>query len=224
MKVRYIISISALIILIIFGYWLKCHVGVNVSESYSLSHYIPFKYLKRNNIITMPEPGILLNDSFESRITISNWSKLWMREEGKVILDYDSNGINNSRCLLVKSNSMKSWAYSHNKYVEVLKGDIFSFEGFVKLDGDKISAYAGIATFDKHKNPIKWNYISEKVDKTNKWVKVKKRFTIPNGISYIIFRLSGNGIGEFKFDDISFKKEGLRVSKGEIGTLFKNTE
>ena len=88
-------------------------------------------------------------------------------------MDYDSHGINNSHCLLIKSNSTKSWSYSHNKYVEVSEGDVFNFEGFAKIQGDKISAYAGIAAFDKYKNPIKWNYISKKVDKTEKWIKVK---------------------------------------------------
>jgi hypothetical protein len=134
-----------------------------------------------------------------------------MREEGKVTQSYDSNGINNSRCLLVKSNSTKSWSYSHIKYVEVLKGDVFSIEGFAKTQGDKISAYAGIAAFDKHKKPIKWNYISKKVNITKKWIKVKSRFVVPNGINYIRFRLSG--IGDFKFDNICFRKEGLSVSE-----------
>ncbi len=149
MKLRYIISISALIILIIFGYWFKCKASVNFSKSICFSNYIPFKNLFINDVISVPEPGIILNDSFETWTIISKWSNLWMGEKGKVTLSYDSNDINNSQCLLVKSNSMKSWSYSHNKYVEVLKGDIFSFEGFVKLDGDKISAYAGIAAFDK---------------------------------------------------------------------------
>lgn len=208
MKFKYLIAIFVSSVVILFGYWLKCHVSINASESYSLSNYIPFKYLQRNNVISVPEPGIILNDSFETKPFISNWSELWMRDKDKVTLGYDSNGINNSRCLLVKSNSIKSWAYSHNKYVEVLEGDVFSFEGFVKIQGDKISAYAGIAAFDKQKKPIKWNYISEKVDKAKKWITIKKKFIIPDNIKYISFRLSGVGIGEFRFDDISFKKVG----------------
>ena len=207
MKLKYLIGILILSIVILFGYWIKCQTSANLSESVSLSNFIPFKYLQRNDVISVPEPGIILYDSFEKRPLISNWSKLWMREEGKVTLDYDSNGINNSRCLLVKSNSTKSWVYSHNKYVEVMKGDVFSFEGFAKIQGDKISAYAGIAAFDKHKKPIKWNYISEKVGKTNKWIKVNNRFIVPKGVNYIGFRLSGVGIGEFKFDNICFRKE-----------------
>jgi hypothetical protein len=213
MKLKYLIAILILSVVILFGYWIKCQTSANLSESVSLSNFIPFKYLLRNDVISVPEPGIILYDSFEKIPIISNWSKLWMREEGKVTRCYDSNGINNSRCLLVKNNSTKSWAYSHNKYVEVLKGDVFSFEGFAKIQGDKISAYAGIAAFDKHKKPIKWNYISEKVEETNKWIKIKKKFIIPDNIKYIRFRLSGVGIGGFKFDDICFRKEGLSVSE-----------
>ncbi|MCP4992098.1 MAG: hypothetical protein GY928_40440 [Colwellia sp.] len=207
MKRIYLISLFALTIFILIGYWIKCQTSTNFSESISLSNLTPFKYLQRNDVISVPEPGIILYDSFEKRPIISNWSELWMRDEGKVTKDYDSHGIKNSLCLLVQSNSSKSWAYSHNKYVEVLEGDIFSFEGLANLQGDKISAYAGIAAFDKQKNPIKWNYLSEKVDKTKKWIKVKNRFVVPNGINYIKFRLSGVGIGKFKFDNICLRKE-----------------
>jgi hypothetical protein len=89
-----------------------------------------------------------------------------------------------------------------------VEGDIFSFEGSVKLQGHKISGYAGVAAFDKEKQAIKWNYISEKVNVPNKWTNVKKSFIISSGIHYIKFRLTGVGIGEFHFDDIRFKKEG----------------
>jgi hypothetical protein len=90
----------------------------------------------------------------------------------------------------------------------VQKGDIFSFEVFVKSQGDNISAYAGVAVFDENKKAISWSYIKNKVDKTGEWVKVEKKFTIPDGIDYIRFRLFGAGIGEYRFDDINFRKEG----------------
>ncbi len=202
-----------LAIFVLFGYWVKCQMGINVIESISLSNLTPFKYLQRNDVISVPEPGIILNDSFETRPIFRNWSDLWMRDKGKVTAGYDSHGINNSRSLLIKSTSTKSWAYSHNKYVEVLEGDVFSFEGITKIEGDKISAYAGIAAFDKQKKPIKWNYISEKADKAKKWVKINKKFAIPENIKYISFRLSGTGIGEFRFDNVCFRKEGLGVSE-----------
>ncbi len=208
MKTKYSILFFSLIIFSLFGYWVKCQTGTNFSKSISLSNIEPFNYLQGNDVISVPVPGTVLYDSFKTRSIVSNWN-LWMREEGKVTVGYDSHGINNSRCLVVKNNGTKRWAYSHNKYVEVLEGDVFSFEGFVKIQGDIISAYACIATYDKFKKPIKWNYISEKVDTKGQWIKVENRFAVPNNINYIRFRLSGIGIGEFKFDNINFRKETL---------------
>ena len=46
------------------------------------------------------------------------------------------------------------------------------------------------------------------VMETGEWVKVEKKFTIPDGIDYIRFRLFGAGIREYRFDDINFRKEG----------------
>ena len=96
MKKKYLIALFALIILILFGYWLKCQMGINFSELYSLSDSIPFKYLKRNNVIATPEPGILLDDPFESSPVFSNWSKLCMRKESRVTPGCDKNGIDNT--------------------------------------------------------------------------------------------------------------------------------
>lgn len=206
MKKSYFIALPALIFIILLGYWVKCQMGINLSEL-SLSNYIPFKYLKMNEIINSPEPGTLLKDSFESISFPVNWLKLWVREEGRVTKEYNSKGINDSRCLLIKSSSEKEWFYSHNKFVEVRKGDIFRFQVLIKLKGDKISALAGVTSYDKNMNVIKWNYVAEKVDKKDKWIKVEKRFVISDCIDYIRFRLSGVGIGEYRFDNVSFRKE-----------------
>ncbi|WP_133112035.1 hypothetical protein [Candidatus Scalindua japonica] len=213
MKQKYLISLFALIIFILFGYWAKCQTGTNFFESTSLSKLTPFKYLQRNDVVSIPKPGIILYDCFDTKSIIGNWSNLWMRDKGKVSVDYDLHGINNSRCLLIKSTSTKSWAYSHNKSVEVHEGDIFSFDGFARIQGEKnVSAFIGIAAFDGQNEPIKWNYISEKIDNTEMWTKKNKTFVIPDNIKYIRFRLTGVGIGEFRFDDIFFRKENLSTN------------
>ncbi len=211
MKLIYPLSLVALILSFFFGYWFKCQAGINISKSISISNLTPFKYLRRNNIIHSPRVGTILYDTFERRPFISNWSKLWMRDKGKVTLGYDPNGINNSRCLLIKSNSTKNWSYSHSKLIEVQEGDIFSFELFAKIEGDNISAHAGIDTFDKYKAPIKLNSFTERIDKAEMWIKIKNRFTIPCNTKYIRFRSSGMGIGDFRFDNIFFRKEGIQV-------------
>jgi predicted negative regulator of RcsB-dependent stress response len=65
MKLKYLIAILILSVVILFGYWIKCQTSANLSESVSLSNFIPFKYLQRNDVISVPEPGIILYDSFE---------------------------------------------------------------------------------------------------------------------------------------------------------------
>ena len=181
--------------------------GLSLSDTYSLSDYVPFRYLKGSDVIDSPNVGILLEDSFESIWGSRKWLGLWMREKGKVKLGYDSGEVENSRCLLVKSDSKEDWSCSHNKFIEVKKGDIFSYEVSIKIRGEKISGYASVDAFDEKKKVIKWHYISVEVNKTDSWVRVGKEFTISDDITYIRFGLGGTGIGEYRFDDVCFRKE-----------------
>ena len=144
MKIRrYLYILISLIIFILFSYWLKSQLGFNLSDSSSISPYIPFKYLIKNNVIKEPEPGVIINETFDGskwRLSI-NWTKLWMVEKGKVTQAYDNNGINNSRALLIKSTSSKHWDCNHYGLIQVKPGDIFYFEGFIKIDGIASNAY-----------------------------------------------------------------------------------
>ena len=198
----YILVLSVFLVAILSTYWLKSNLGIGFSDKYSLSKYFPFNYLAPRKTILNPEPGIILDDSFDSFSLFGNWSSLWMREEGKVTKKLDSNGIDDSRCLVIKSSSTKSWSCSYKKMIRVREGDVFNYKASMKLQGDNLSAYAGVATFDADEEVISWNDFTEQVDRTNEWVAMKKTFTIPKGISYIRFRLSGAGTGEFRFDNI----------------------
>ena len=130
-----------------------------------------------------------------------------MAEKGKVTQEYDKNVISNSRVLLIKSKSSKSWANMHYMFVQVKPGDIFYFEGFIQMDGKASNAYLGVASFDVNKKVIKYSYVRKKVNKSKVWIKVNERFKVSDGIEYIRLRLTGSGIGEFRFDDIKLIKE-----------------
>ncbi len=90
--------------------------------------------------------------------------------------------------------------------IRVREGDVFNYKAFVKLLGDNLTAFVSVATFDADKEVISWNDFSEQTDIMDEWVPLEKTFTIPVGIIYIRLRVSGAGIGEFRFDDVSFKK------------------
>lgn len=206
-RIAHLLVIAFLITVVLSGYWLKCRVGIDFFENYTLSKYFPFNYIIPNNVIDDPSPGMLIDDSFNSFSLFSNWSHLWSREKERATRGYDSHGIDDSRCLLIKSSSDKSWSYSYKKYFRVKKGDKFSFKVSVKLQGDKLSAYARVIAFDESKDAVSWSYISEKIDKTDEWVTMERAFIISDEISFIKFKVSGNGVGEYRFDDISFSKK-----------------
>jgi hypothetical protein len=197
-------AILALAVIFLSGYWLKCQMDVGFSPAVSLSGHFPFKYLQRNKVISSPGPGILLQDSFDSSRLFGNWTGLWMREPGTVEKYVSRGGIDGSHCFVITSRSPKSWSCSHNKFVEVGSGDRFSFEVWVKLHGNKPASYAGVSAFDGNRNTVSWNFVSDKTSQTGAWVKLEKTFTVPEGIKYIKFKLSGSG--EYRFDNILFEK------------------
>ena len=204
---KYFIVILLVFIAILSAYWFKSHLGYSFSKNFSLSRYFPFSYLKRNYVIEDPEPGILLNDSFDSWRLFSNWTKPWMREKDSVSQHYELIGRNSSRCLVIKNRSDKSWSISHNQFVEVQNGDVYSYQVFVKLKGENPSSWVGVALLDKNQDVFSWNYGTHKTERTGMWITLKNTFIIPDGIAYIQFRLAGTGEGEFWFDDVSFIKE-----------------
>ena len=75
------------------------------------------------------------------------------------------------------------------------------------MTGDKLSAYLSVAAFDKNSDVIDWNLIRSSADRTGEWIKVEKQFVISDDIiRYIRFRLVGEGNGEYRFDNIIFRK------------------
>jgi hypothetical protein len=90
--------------------------------------------------------------------------------------------------------------------IRVREGDVFNYKVFVKLLGDNPTAFASVTTFDADKGVISWNDFSKQTDIMDQWVPLEKTFTIPEGTIYIRLRVSGSGIGEFRFDEVSFKK------------------
>ena len=91
--------------------------------------------------------------------------------------------------------------------VEVEKKDIFYYEGFVNITGASLSAYLNVAAYDENQKAIDWNYFKEKVERTGVWTRVERQFTIDDDkIKYITLRLVGVGNGEYRFDNITFRK------------------
>ncbi|MFH0926576.1 MAG: hypothetical protein V1872_13260 [bacterium] len=82
----------------------------------------------------------------------------------------------------------------------------FTFEGSVKTQGN-LKVNLSVISYNEKKEIINLTYAKEGVKDSTSWVRVNKRFTIPEGVKYIRFRLTGDGIGKAWFDDIVLKKE-----------------
>ncbi len=155
-----------------------------------------------------PEPGeTIIDDSFNSRAFFERdpWF-LWMRDEGKVTVKFDPSGIKDSKCLLVESSSKNKWSYTYGKYIEVQQGDTFGFEGFAKVLDKDASLAITVASFNNDKQIIEWNSGQPEIYSNNQFELLTKEFTVADGIRYLRFRITGAGVGTFRFDDIKFKK------------------
>ena len=69
----------------------------------------------------------------------------------------------NSRCLLVESSSKNKWSYTYRTYIEVQKGDVFSFEGFARVPDKDLSLAFTIASFDKDRKIVLFNPACEQI-------------------------------------------------------------
>lgn len=194
-------------IAIMGSYLFKAIIGIDIFETYSLSEYFPFKYLT-GGLIVIPESGeTIIDESFNSKSLFKkNWWLLWMREEGKVSATYDLEGINNSGCLAIKSNSEKKWSYSYRKFIKVQKGDVFRLEGYAKIKDKDLSVAISIASYDKDKKVINLNSEKVRINRNNQFDKATKSFTIGDGIGFIRFRIIGSGVGEAKLDNMNLRK------------------
>jgi len=202
-----------IIVLLVFAYFFKCKAGIDLFSSFSLTKFFFCKKIEATENIISIDQGCLLNDSFEYDTSGTNWTPLWMKEEGLVKQQYDDNGLNGSKCLLIESNSQKYWSYTHNRLIAVKAGDELNFSGFVRAEGSVVSTALSVILYNSDREVIDWHYAQEKVRETKSWIKIERRFIVPDNIAYIRFRLSGDNIGTIWFDNVEFYKE-----KSKLGT------
>ena len=69
-----------------------------------------------------------------------------------------------------------------------------------------------MASFGEDKKVIKCNCEREKIHINNQFGRITKLFTVAEDIAFIRFRIIGKGVGEFRFDDIKFRK--LKIQAG----------
>jgi len=128
-----------------------------------------------------------------------------VREEGLVENKYTTDGVDGSKCLLIKSNSAKDWTYKHFKMILAKEGDRYGYKGIVRTVGDS-NVTLGVVTYNEDIKVINWNYAAKTVTGAKDWVEAINEFEIPQDVKYIRFGLSGTGEGKAWIDDVVFSK------------------
>lgn len=132
---------------------------------------------------------------------------------------YDSEGKDSSRCLLIVNKSEKDWSYQHKELVAVKQGDIFAYEGYVKILGNS-SASLSVILYDKEKQVIRWHYATKSISDAKDWVRVSNKFLVRDGVVFIRFRLTGYGKGKAWFDNIIFRRDGELSLEQGLNSLY----
>ena len=204
---RYLrLFLISILVFFVFAYWLKMQMEIDFFHSFSLGSHFPLKYLI-NDVIESSKPGVLLEENFNKEGIFPTWSRLWMKEPGTVTKELSLDGVDGSECLLIRNTGRGSWVYQHRKRVQVRKGDIFGYIGEVNIRGKKLFAEISVVAYDKNKKAFNYGLFKKMINRTGVWVTVEKQFTISDDdIKYITLRLDARGYGEFRFDNLIFRK------------------
>ena len=207
LKHLFLISIAIVFFLLSF-YWLKNQIGINLSQTISLSNYFPFNYIDRPRIIGMDQRGVLLWEDFDTYQLLNNWHGIYIEGEGEIVQSISSSGTDTSKCLLIINRKVKSWSISHNTFVEVNIGDAFTYGAKVKISDGHPIANICVDSFDENMKIITWGYSKILLDELEKWSDLVNSFSIGDeGVKYIRLRINGIGRGLYRFDDIIFKRK-----------------
>jgi hypothetical protein len=160
-----------------------------------------------------PQAGVLFKESFELPFwSESKWGDLWAKEDGLVKSEFTTEGVDGSKCLLIKSNSAKDWAYMHFEIISVESGDKFGYEGQIRTEGDS-KVILSVQTYNEKMKVVDWSYGSKTVTAAKNWVEAINEFEIPQDIKYIRFGLKGSGNGRSWIDNVAFSKLPVKRKK-----------
>lgn len=191
---------------LLFLYWLKNLLGINLLTNLSVSAYPPFKQLLIDTTLH-PAPGeLILDENFESPLPSSiTWLNLTAPNLDAITATYEQDPAR-SRHLVVTNNSERWWHITHRYRVAAQPGDRFHIKAH--LWSDSAGGHAGIqvGTMANEGHIIRRNTWRAESEIQGKFQQVQQEITVTPGTHFLQFRLAGHGRGIFKFDNIQFIK------------------
>jgi hypothetical protein len=153
--------------------------------------------------------NLIANGGFEetNQSQASGWSGLWTREPhcGQVTFDKRVSHTGDY-CARIEHRGAKDWSFSPEKRLDVKPGDLFTLQGWVKIDGTG-SATIGVITYDEKGKALEWTFGGRTVAGPCGWRLLRSRFVIPRNVIEIHPRLIGYRPATVWLDDVTLVKE-----------------
>ncbi len=202
-----LIYLAATLICLICGYWLKNSAGINLFSEFSPSAYFPFSLLKLERNVYLNVGPVNIEEDFESLLPIPiQWAELHTREQHNVVVTHAYTCPDSSRCLTVASSTNRSWHITHRYIFAVSEKDRFILEALLWSRSGGGYAEVRVSAFDVQGQLIKRAMWRIRSSAQGQFQEIKEEFAVSPGVASIRLRIAGKGTGEFKFDNIRFRR------------------
>ena len=135
------------------------------------------------------------------------WTDLWTRQPrcGEVALDkqVSHRGDYSAR---IEHRGAQDWSFASEKRLDVKPGDLFTLQGWVKIEGTG-STTIGVITYDEKGKALEWTFGGRTTTGPCNWHLLRSRFVIPRNVATIHPRLIGYRPATVWLDDFSLVKE-----------------
>ncbi|MEI6437353.1 MAG: hypothetical protein WCO69_01230 [Candidatus Omnitrophota bacterium] len=191
-------------------YTVKCQLGIDLIPDFRWEeHFTVLNAFQKYSMTLHPKPGeVLLRASFDEALPSMPWGGVYGADRKQLKDHFVPGGIGGTKALLVEDVAAESWVKEFHHWVAVRPGEVFGFRGSTRIPG-AARATLSVSLYDAGRTVIDHGYgsVSSGPDKTSQWQKLENRVTVPEGVAFIRFRLSGQGPGAVYFDDVSFWRE-----------------
>ena len=204
---KHLIYLAAILICLICGYWLKNSAGINLFSDFSLSAYFPVSPLILEPNVYLKHGPVNIEEDFESLLPIpAQWQNLQTPEPHGFVVTHAYTAPGASRCLIVTSSSSRWWHITHRYIYPVDEKDRFSLEAMLWSKSGGGYAEIQVSAFDVEDQLIKRAMWRIRSGAQEQFQDIKEEFAVSPGVASIRLRIAGKGTGEFKFDNITFRR------------------
>jgi hypothetical protein len=191
----------------LFFYWAKCQMRVGIFPYLTWEQWIPaLNALQAREPVLNPQEGeTILHTTFDEGFFKKPKMDVWAAKKKSVKFDRVKAGLEGTWCLRVRSASGEGWSVQQHPLVEVRPGEVFVYDGFARTTGSVLPSM-NVILYDTDQKALDWWFAGQDVQ-SQPWKHLHREFSVPEGVRYIRFRVSGTGTGESYFDDLTFTRK-----------------